>query len=364
MRSFSHVLHRSGFVPEHAVSLRIPLPDRKYPTIEKRAQFVRDVVQSLSTQPGVRAVGASSGLPLGDHTSIGDFSVVGRAPLPEKDQPYAEKRQVSAGYFAALGIPLLKGRLLHDHEPERAVLINDALARRIFPGQDPLGQRIDGGYFPGKDTDAVIVGVVGNVKQHDLRAPPAMEIDYPIEQTASSYLEVVVRATGEPAALFSTLKSAVLAVDPEQPMAKIRTLTEFVDMSVGAEKLSAQLLTGFSLAALLLAALGIYGVVSYGVSRREREIGVRMALGAAGSDVLAMVLREGLQLTLLGVVLGAVAALCCASFLGSFLYGVSATDPVTYAAVAAGLSLVAAIASLLPARRATKVDPASALRAE
>jgi putative ABC transport system permease protein len=365
VRSFSHVLHQDpGFVPEHAISLRISLPERKYTTVEKRAQFIREVLAGIGAQPGVRAAGASSGLPLGDHTSVGDFSVVGRPPLPEKDQPYAEKRQVSAGYFAALGIPLLKGRLLRDHEPERAVLINEALARRIFPGQDPLGQRIDGGFFPGKDTDAVIVGVVGNVKQHDLRAPPSMEIDYPIEQTAWSYLEVVVRATGEPTALFAALKSAVLAVDPEQPMAKIRTVSEFVDFSVGAERLSAQLLTGFSLAALLLAALGIYGVVSYWVSRREREIGVRMALGAAARDVLAMILREGLSLTLLGVVLGAGAALVCARFLGSFLYGISASDPLTYAAVALTLSLVALAASLIPARRATRVDPASALRAE
>jgi putative ABC transport system permease protein len=246
----------------------------------------------------------------------------------------------------------------------RAVLVNEALARRIFPGQDPLGQRIDAGFFPGKDTDAVIVGVVGNVKQHDLRAALAMEIDFPLDQIAWPYLELAVRATGEPSALYGALKAQILAVDPEQPVAKLRTVSEMLDMSVGAQRLSAELLTGFSLAALLLAALGIYGVVSYGVSRREREIGVRMALGAAARDVLGMILREGLSLTLLGVVLGAGAALVCARFLGSFLYGISASDPLTYAAVALTLSLVALAASLIPARRATRVDPASALRAE
>ena len=349
---------------EHTISVRVSLPDSKYPTNEKRAQFVRDVLARMQALPGVRAAGASTGLPLGDHTSIGDFQVVGRPPLPERDQPYAEKRMVTGGYFPALGIPLLQGRFLQDREPVRAVVINEALARHTFPGQDPIGQRIDGGMFESKDSDAIIVGVVGNVKQHDLSATPTMEIDYPYDQIAWGHVEIVVRATGEPAALFGPLKAQVLSVDPDQAVARIRTLSEMMEATVGTQKLSAQLLGGFSLAALLLAALGIYGVVSYGVTRREREIGVRMALGAAGRDVLAMVLREGLTLTLLGVAIGAVVALGSARFLSSFLYGISGSDPLTYLVVAVTLSLVAALASLLPARRATKVDPASALRAE
>jgi putative ABC transport system permease protein len=365
VQSFSRLLHQDpGFVSEHAVSMRISLPERKYPTVEKRAQFVSDLLIRLQGLPGVRAAAASNGLPFGDHYSVGDFSVPGRAPLPEKDQPHAEKREVSPAYFTALGIPLLKGRFLQDREPVRAVVVNEALARKIFPGQDPIGQRIDGGMFPSKDTDAVIVGVVGNIKQHDLREAPSMEIDYPIDQLASPYLEVVVRATAEPAALTGGLKAQVQLVDPDLAIARIRTLKEQLELNAGAERLSAQLLTGFSLAALLLAALGIYGVVSYGVTRREREIGVRMALGAAARDVLTMILREGLTLTLLGVGLGAVAALIAARALSGFLYGISASDPLTYAGVAVILTLVATLATLLPARRATRVDPASALRAE
>jgi putative ABC transport system permease protein len=365
LQSFSRLLHQDpGFAVEHTISVRVSLPDSKYPTNEKRAQFVRDVLARMQALPGVRAAGASTGLPLGDHTSIGDFQVVGRPPLPERDQPYAEKRMVTGGYFPALGIPLLQGRFLQDREPVRAVVINEALARHTFPGQDPIGQRIDGGMFESKDSDAIIVGVVGNVKQHDLSATPTMEIDYPYDQIAWGHVEIVVRATGEPAALFGPLKAQVLSVDPDQAVARIRTLSEMMEATVGTQKLSAQLLGGFSLAALLLAALGIYGVVSYGVTRREREIGVRMALGAAGRDVLAMVLREGLTLTLLGVAIGAVVALGSARFLSSFLYGISGSDPLTYLVVAVTLSLVAALASLLPARRATKVDPASALRAE
>jgi predicted permease len=365
VQSFARMLHQDpGFAPERAISLRLSLPESKYPTVETRAQFVRDLLDRLQTIPGVRGAAATTGLPFGDHTSIGDFSVVGRPPLPERDQPYAEKRQVTAGYFQALGIPLLRGRYLQDREPVRAVVINETLAKRIFPGQDAVGQRIDGGIFPSKDTDAVVVGVVGDVRQHDLRSAPTMEIDYPYDQIAWNSIEVVVRAAGDPASLYGSLKAAVLSVDPDQPVSRLRTVSETLAYTVGAQKLSAELLGGFSLAALLLAALGIYGVVSYGVARREREIGVRMALGAAGGDVLKMILREGLSLTLLGIAVGAIGALATARLLSAFLFGVSPHDPLTYLAVGVVLASVAAIASLLPARRATRVDPATALRAE
>ena len=365
VQSFSRVLHQDpGFVTENQTTFSLSLPERKYPTLEKRAAFIRDLTARIQALPGVRAAAASSGLPLGNHTSIGDFTVVGRAPLAEKDLPFAEKRSVSPAYFTALGVPLIKGRFLTDREPQRAVVVNEALARKTFPGEEAVGQHIDGGLFPGKDSDAVIVGVVGNVKQHDLRAPPTMEIDYPIDQIAWPFLEIVVRASGDPGALTGMLKAQLADLDSEMPLGKVRTVTQMLEANVGAERLSAQLLGGFSLAALLLAALGIYGVVSYGVTRREREIGVRMALGAVASDVLAMILREGLVLTLIGVGIGVAAALVCARFISGFLYGISASDPLTYAGVAVVLTLVATLASLLPARRATRVDPASALRAE
>jgi putative ABC transport system permease protein len=365
VQSFAHVLREDpGFAVEHALSVRMELPARKYPTPEKRAEFVRNLVERVSALPGVRAAGVTGGLPMGDHTSSGDFQIVGRPPLAENEQPFAEKRMVTSGYFAAMQIPLVKGRIFQDQEPTRVVVVNEALAKKIFPGQDAVGQRIDAGFFHGKDTDATIVGVVADVKQHDLTQPPRMEIDFPYDQVAWSSLDMVVRATGDPKALTSLVKAAVLQVDPEQPVAKMPTMTELLQASVGTRRLSAMLLGGFSLAALLLAALGIYGVVSYGVVRREREIGVRMALGAARGDVLSMVLREGLQLTVFGVAAGGALALGATRFLRSFLFGVSATDPLTYLAVGAALVAVAALSSFLPARRATRVDPASALRAE
>jgi putative ABC transport system permease protein len=381
VQSFRRELQQNpGFVVEHALMLRLQLPARKYPDAQKRAEFARALTEQIASKPGVRAVGITGGMPMGNHQSTGDFSVVGRLQLAEKDLPYAEKRLVSSGYFAAMQIPLLRGRLFTDREPTRVVVVNETLAKRIFPNQDPLGQKIDGGMFPTavvnrpdtptgavvppSDTDAEIIGVVADVKQHDLARVTSMEIDYPYDQIGWAYLEVVVRSTGEPMALTAAMKAAVANVDPELPIAKIRTVEDLIDASVGAQKLSAQLLGGFSLAALLLAALGIYGVVSYGVARREREIGVRMALGAAREDVLGMILREGLKLTLLGVLCGAVAALIVTRFLSGFLFGISPSDPLTYLGVAGVLALVATLASFLPARRATRVDPASALRSE
>jgi putative ABC transport system permease protein len=365
VQSFARVLREDpGFAVEHVLSATLQFPHRKYTTAEGRAGFTRRVLDRVTALPGVRAAGASGGLPMGSHISSGGFSVVGRPPLPEKDQPFAEKRMVTSGYFGALQIPLLKGRLFTAHEPFRVVVINETLARKLFPGQDPIGQRIDGGLFNSKETDAEVVGVVGDVKQHDLSKPAAMEIDFPYDMVNWSSVDLVVRATGEPAALASLLKAAVAEVDPEQPVGKIKTMNELLQASIGTRRLSAQLLGGFSLAALLLAALGIYGVVSYGVVRREREIGVRMALGAARGQVLSMILHEGLRLTLMGVAAGALAALFLTRFLASFLFGISATDPLTYLGTAFALAAVAALACLLPARRATRIDPAVALRSE
>lgn len=365
VQSFARVLHQDpGFAVEHALSVRMELPARKYPTPEKRAQFARDLVARVAALPGVRAAGVTGGLPMGDHTSVGDFQIVGRPPLAEDEQPFAEKRMVTSGYFSAMQIPVLEGRIFGDNEPTRVVVVNETLAKKIFPGQDPIGQRIDAGFFHTKDTDATIIGVVADVKQHDLSQPARMEIDFPYDQVAWAGLDMVVRATGDPKALTSLIKSAVLEVDPQQPVAKMPTMTELLAASVGTRRLSATLLGGFSLAALLLAALGIYGVVSYGVVLREREIGVRMALGAARGEVLSMVLREGVRLSLFGVATGGVVALVATRFLRSFLFGISATDPLTYLVVGAALLSVAALASFLPARRATHVDPASALRAE
>jgi putative ABC transport system permease protein len=364
LQSFSRMLRAGpGFHTAHALSLRVPLPASKYARAEQRRQFFADLLARIQALPGVRAAGAASRVPLGGGSSNGNYSVVGRPPLDDDHQTYAEKRVVSEGYFAAMQIPILRGRAFADRDRAREVVINEALARRSFPGEDPIGRQIAQGSSPGHD-EATIVGIAADVKQRGLNRAAESEIYFPQSLLAPEEMDVIVRAEGDPAALVPAIRAQIAQLDPDQPVTKVRTLEQVIERASGPQRLAAQLLSAFALAALLLAALGIYGVVSYAVSRREREIGVRMALGAQAGDVLRMVLREGLRLTFAGVLCGILAALALARLLAGFLYGVSATDPATYLGVAGTLALVAVLASLLPARRATRVDPGISLRAE
>ncbi len=363
LQSFSHMLLAGpGYRSEHALSLRVPLPPAKYGR-EQRIEFFRALLERASALPGVRAAGVVSRVPLGGGSTNGNYSVVGRPALDDEHQLYAEKRVVSEGYFAAMQIPILRGRAFADRDRAREVVINEALARRSFPGEDPIGRQIAQGSSPGHD-EATIVGIAADVKQRGLNRAAESEIYFPQSLLAPEEMDVIVRAEGDPAALVPAIRAQIAQLDPDQPVTKVRTLEQVIERASGPQRLAAQLLSAFALAALLLAALGIYGVVSYAVSRREREIGVRMALGAQAGDVLRMVLREGLRLTFAGVLCGILAALALARLLAGFLYGVSATDPATYLGVAGTLALVAVLASLLPARRATRVDPGISLRAE
>jgi predicted permease len=366
LQSLSRMLQAGpGYRTEHALSVRVPLPPAKYKLAEQRVQFFAELLRRVSALPGVRAAGVVQRVPLGGGSSNGNFGVVGRPEFDvEANQPYAEKRVTSEGYFAAMLIPIVRGRAYTDTGREREVVINQALARRIFPGEDPLGRQICDGTCNDGGTRRTIVGVAGDVKQRGLNKEAGSEIYYPQSQLGYAELDLVVRGDGEPMSLLPAVKAQLASLDRDQPVTKVRTLEQVVERSAGPQRLLAEILAAFAAAALLLAALGIYGVVSYAVSRREREIGVRMALGARASDVLGMVLREGLRLSLVGVAFGIVAALALGRLLASFLYGVSATDPLTYALVAVGLSLTAALASLLPALRAARVDPAISLRAE
>ncbi|HZR08896.1 MAG TPA: ABC transporter permease [Myxococcales bacterium] len=366
LRSFAQLLQTNpGFQPAHAIALRVRLPERRYPGPRQRAEFFREVLERISALPGIQAAGAANRVPLGGGRTDGDFSVVGRPPLDEKDLPYADKRVITPGYFEAMKIPLHAGRVFSDADREPVVMINQTLARKIFPGEDPLGKQLRAGMFAdGASSDATIVGIAADVKQQRLNLDASSEIYFPQAQVGAPEMEIVVRASGDPAARIRDIKAQIQAVDPDQPVASVRSLDQVIERAAAPQRLAAGLLGAFAGAALLLAALGIYGVVSCGVSQREREIGVRMALGAKAGDVLRMVLNDGLRLSLAGAVVGALLSLGIARVLGNFLYGVSATDPVTYALVGAGLALVAALASWLPARRATRVDPMTALRAE
>ena len=363
LRSLSQMIdHGPGFRARTVLSVRVPLPPAKY-LKEQRIEFFRALVEQVSTLPGVRAAGVVSRIPLGGGSSSGNYSILGRPPLDEEHQAYAERRVVSEGYFAAMQIPIVRGRAFADAERAPQIVINEALARKSFPGEDPVGKMIAQGSDPGHDA-ATVVGVAADVKQQRLNTESAPEIYYPQSQVGQSEMDLVLRTDGDPMALLPAVKAKIALLDPSQAVTKVRTIEQVIERSAGPQRLAAQLLTVFAAAALLLAALGIYGVVSYAVSRREREIGVRMALGAQAGDVLRMVLGEGLRLSAVGVLAGILAALALARLLAGFLYGVSPRDPLTYLVVAAGLIAAAAAATFLPARRATRVDPAVALRAE
>ncbi|HEY6909739.1 MAG TPA: ABC transporter permease [Myxococcales bacterium] len=363
LQSLSRMVEKGpGFRAQRALTVRVPLPERSY-SREQRIEFFRALLERVSALPGVRACGVVSRVPLGGGSSSGNYSVVGRPELDDEHQTYADRRVVSGGYFAAMQIPIVRGRAFADSDRAPEMVINEALARKEFPGEDPIGKQIAQGSNPSHDP-ATIVGVAADVKQHRLNLEPVPEIYYPQSQTGRAEMELIVRTDADPGALLPAVKAQIAQLDPAQPVTRVRTLEQIVERSAGPQRLVAQLLAAFAAAALLLATLGIYGVVSYSVSRREREIGVRMALGAQAGHVVRMVLREGLRLSLFGVLTGSLLALALARLLARFLYGVSATDPLTYALAACGLALAAAGACWLPARRATRVDPAVSLRAE
>jgi putative ABC transport system permease protein len=366
LRSFSHMLRQTpGFRAEHVAVFRVNLSEVRYPDTAARARFFREVLDRISALPAVTAAGAADRVPLGGGGAFGDFSVVGRPPLDEKDQPRAEKRVVTPGYFSAMQIPLAGGRVFTDAEPRSTVVINQTLAKQVFPGEDPIGKQLRAGIFSdGRDEAAEIVGIVGDVKQVRLDKEATSEIYFPESGAGVPQMELVVRGGDDPMSLIGAVKAQIAAADPDQPVASVRTLRQVVDGAAAPQRVAASLLGAFALTAVLLAALGIYGVVSYGVSRREREIGVRMALGASAPDVLRMIVREGLRLALIGLAAGALLALASGRMLAAFLYGVSPADPATYAVAAAVLAAVSVAACWLPARRATKVDPAISLRAE
>jgi len=362
-----------GFNTENVLTLTFWLPEFKYPKAEQQAAFYTEVLRRVETLPGVRASGAASILPLtGDNTSY-SYTVEGQPAPPPGQELEAEVRAVSSGFLGAMSIPLLKGRSFISQDDERAtkvIIINEAMARRIFGSvEKAVGKRLAFGDSDGEG-DAVetewreIVGVAGNVLHGGLNKPAEAEMYMPYLQSPSAFMSVVVRTAYEPGNLTAAIRREVAAVDKDQPILEVSTMRQRVSESVAPQRFSASLLMVFALFALLLASVGIYGVIAYSVTQRTHEIGIRMALGAQGRDVLRLVVGQGMVLALTGIGVGLVAAFALTRVLSSLLYGVSATDPVTFVSVALLLVAVALLACYIPARRATKVDPMVALRYE
>jgi putative ABC transport system permease protein len=353
-----------GFDPRDLRAAALALSSTRYPDEAGQAEFYRRALASLANVPGAQ-VALAFPMPFTDGNSDLIFQVEGR-PMPAPGHELdADFRSVSPGFFATLGIPLRRGRAFAAADDaaraEPVLLVNEAFAARFFPGQDPLGQRI---LIPFRASERPrrIVGVVGNVRQGALDAASRPEMYTPFGQFPFQFVDVVVRAAAT-TGLAATVRDRILAVDPDQPVGDLVSVAQAVHDSMARRRLATLLLAIFGGVALILAVVGVYGVMSYLVTQRTQEVGIRMALGARPRDVLALVVRHGLALTLLGIGVGLVGALALSRVLASQLYGVTPTDPTGYAAASLLLAAVAAAASWLPARRAARVDPMIALRA-
>jgi putative ABC transport system permease protein len=311
-------------------------------------------------------------MPFGGRWTTASFQIEGFQTPPGEPGPWGDLRRVSPGFFQTLHIPLLQGRLLDESDRASSrlvVVVDDEMVRRFWPHDNPIGKRITFGPAPGAtDTSSRqwidVVGVVGHTKHEGLAAEPRVQYYLPYRQAGTPAMQFAARTSGNPETYVNAVRQAVRSVDPDQPISGINTMNALIDESVGQRKLSMMLLSLFSGIALLLASVGIYGVMSYSVSQRAREIGVRIALGAERSDVLRMVLKQGMRVALTGVVLGLLIAFGLTRLMASQLYDVKPTDPVTFVLVAALLTSVALVANLVPALRATQVDPAVVLREE
>ncbi len=365
-RSFSRLAAVDpGFDPADVLTMRVTLPGSRYDTPEKTLAFTRQLTERLAALPGVQATGAISALPFATPPAGTRMEIEGEAPRAPGEEWVTKVSVATSGYFAAMRIPLERGRLFspdEEHTSRQVVVVNQAFARAHFPGQDPLGRRVTI-YMKAENTPSTIVGVVGDSKQAALGGEvepmaywPHPELDY----RAMSY---VIRAPGS-AGLAAAARAAVAELDGAQPAADVRPMTSLLGRSLAGARFHSLLLAIFAAVSLVLAAVGIAGVMAVAVGQRAREIGIRMALGARPRGVVGLVVRRGMALVGIGVIVGVAGALLLGRVLDSLLFSVSSTDPVTIALVVAGLLVVALLASLIPARRAARVDPMVALRSE
>jgi len=346
--------------------MNLSLPEVKYDTPLKRANFYKNLIERLDALPGVRSSGAVLFLPLrvsilSFRIGVSSFTIEGRPPVTQDRQPEADYRIATPGYFNTMGIALRQGRLFDQHDDldaKRVALVNEAMVRKHFAHENPLGKRI----VMGQPLE--IVGVVANAKLYGLDAPVEPAIYVPHMQRPADSMGVVVRTAGDPAAMASAVRREILKMDPGQPVSNVRTMQTVLSDSLMLRRVSMMLLSVFASLALTLATVGIYGLTAYSVSRRTHEIGLRVALGASQSQILRLVVGRGLATSLIGAGIGVAAAFALTRGLSGMLYGVTATDPLVFAGVPLLLVAVSALASYVPARKATRIDPLAALRYE
>ena len=351
-----------GFEADNVLTMRVDLSRGKYDTPEKSAAFFQDLEQRLNALPGVETVGMINGLPLSGTRNDTQFVVEGRPAVKPGEEFNADFRSVNHNYFQALQIPLLRGRNFTEQDVRdsaKVIVVSEQLVNTVFPNEEALGKRLQ---MVIDDDQYEIVGIVGGIRDRAVEFQPYQTIYIP--SRSWGWFNVALRMQGDPMSLVPAIRKEVQAIDPEQPIATLRTMEDWVSRATATPRYRTALLGLFAGLAMILAATGIYGVMSYSVAQRTHEIGVRMALGARHRDVLRLVVSQGMLLVVVGLGIGLVAAFGLTRLMASLLFGVTAKDPLTFAAVAGLLAVVAFIACYIPARRATKVDPLTALRYE
>jgi putative ABC transport system permease protein len=354
-----------GYQPDRLLTFQLSPPAARYQGVPKTWLFYKSLIDSLQSLPGVRGAAVSSGLPLagGSYTTT-PMAPIGKSILPAGNSIPIDWRLVSPGYFQTMQIPLLRGRLFDEHDDTNSapvIVVSKKTADSLWGADDPLGRVLR---VVASGRQFTVIGVVGDVRNTSLNQDPTPATYMSAAFRQLPLMDVVVRTDAEPNAVLASVRQRVHDIDAELPMANVRTMTDWIANNAAQPRLNSTLLEIFSLVALIIAAIGIYGVLSYSVNQRTREIGVRMALGSQRSDVVKLIAREGLIIALAGIGAGLLAAFAVSRVMASLLYGISANDITTFAAVAAMLLAVAAAACYVPALRATRIDPIVALRYE
>jgi predicted permease len=369
IRSFTRLMSVDpGFRTDHSISFELSLPESKYPDPARQAAFMNAVMERMRALPGVQSAGAGLGLPLTDFGFGFTFKIAGRAPVKPEDEPDAEVRIATPDYLTTLGIRVTRGRgfnRLDDASAPRVVLITEAAARKFFPNEDPLGKHVTFGWS--RDSVALqgdIVGVTADVKQSSLAVATLPQMWVPFDQWPMSNMSVVLRSTRDPQSVAADARRAIRELDPDLAIARVTTLDDVLAASVAQPRFYMTLLTAFAIVAIVLASIGIYGVIAYLVGQRAREIGIRIALGASPSRVVRMVVSEGVAMVGVGIAIGVVGAIALTQLMRALLFNTKSTDPMTYILVTLVLAAVAMLASSVPALRAANVDPSLAMRAE